>query len=95
MAMTIFSHDGIILDPPATSYPEAARRSLEIIKNRKDAKMPAPTPRDIISKNICGIEGIRIPFAKIIVENILQELKEEGYLIIEERELRTPMKKEI
>lgn len=46
------------------------------------------TPKDIISRHICGIEGIRIPFAKIIVENILHELKDEGYVILEEREMR-------
>lgn len=45
------------------------------------------TPRDIISKHILGIEGIRIPFAKIIVENVLQDIKEHGYIIIEESDL--------
>lgn len=46
------------------------------------------TPKEIISKNIISIEGIRIPFAKIIIENIMNDLKEEGYVIIDELELK-------
>lgn len=37
------------------------------------------TPKEIISKHIIGIEGIRIPFARIIVENIMIDLAEHGY----------------
>ena len=41
------------------------------------------TPKEIISKHIIGIKGIRIPLARIIVESILIELKEEGYCFAE------------
>lgn len=41
------------------------------------------TPKEIIAKHICGIAGIRIPFAQIIVENILCDLADEGYIITE------------
>lgn len=46
--------------------------------------MKSLSPKEIISKHICGIAGIRIPFAKIIVENILHDLREEGYSIVDE-----------
>ncbi len=52
------------------------------------------TPKEIITKHIIGIEGIRIPFAKIIIESILHDLSSEGYIIIEERDLRTLHNKE-
>jgi hypothetical protein len=52
------------------------------------------TPKEILSKHILGIAGIRIPFAKIIIENVIHELKDHGYIIIEERTLRTLPKKE-
>lgn len=47
------------------------------------------TPKEIISKHVLGIQGIRIPFGRIIVENILNDLQENGYIVVEERTLRT------
>lgn len=41
------------------------------------------TPKEIITKHIMSINGIRIPFAKIVVERIFTELGEWGYTIIE------------
>lgn len=41
------------------------------------------TPKEIITKHVMSINGIRIPFAKIVVERIFTELSEWGYTIIE------------
>ena len=41
------------------------------------------TPKEIITKHVMSINGIRIPFAKIVVERIFTELNEWGYTIIE------------
>lgn len=46
------------------------------------------TPRDIITKHIHKIEGIRLPAARITIDQIFKELEEEGYVIIEASELR-------
>ncbi len=45
------------------------------------------TAKEIISKHILGIAGIRIPFARIIVENIMKDLADNGYLIIDTTKL--------
>lgn len=41
------------------------------------------TPREIITKEIMAVKGIRIPFAKLIVERIFTALSEYGYTISE------------
>lgn len=46
------------------------------------------TPRDIITKAIHKIEGIRLPAARFTIDQIFRELEEEGYVIIEASELR-------
>ena len=45
-------------------------------------------PSEIIAERIRQIPGIRIPLVRIITENILQDLKDEGFVIVEERDLR-------
>ena len=41
------------------------------------------SPRDIITRHIMSINGIRIPFARIIIDRIFAELAEYGYTITE------------
>jgi hypothetical protein len=41
------------------------------------------TPRDIVTKHIMSIEGIRIPFARIIIDRIFADFKDYGYTISE------------
>lgn len=40
-------------------------------------------PKEIISKHIVAIEGMRIPYARMIVENILRDLEDEGYHVVD------------
>lgn len=48
------------------------------------------TPRDIVTKAVQSIDGIRFPQAKAVIDRIFRELAEEGYVIVEEHELRRP-----
>lgn len=46
------------------------------------------TPKDIVTRAVQSIDGIRFPVARAVVERIFSELAEEGYVILEESELR-------
>lgn len=46
------------------------------------------TPKDIVTRAVQAIEGIRFPLARATVDRIFRELEEEGYVIIEASELR-------
>lgn len=41
------------------------------------------TPAEVIAKNLKTINGIRIPFVRILTERILSDLKDEGFSIVE------------
>jgi len=45
------------------------------------------TPAEIIAKNIKTVKDIRIPFVRILTEKILTELKDHGYVIMEQAAL--------
>ena len=44
------------------------------------------TPRDIVTRAVQSIDGIRFPQARGVIERIFSDLAEEGYVIIEESE---------
>ena len=46
------------------------------------------TPKDIVTRAIQSIEGIRFPIARAVVERIFSDLADEGYVIVEESELK-------
>lgn len=46
------------------------------------------TPRDIITRAVQGIPGIRFPQAKATVDRIFKELEEEGFVIADAYEIR-------
>lgn len=46
------------------------------------------TPRDIITKAIQAIPGIRFPQAKATVDRIFKELEEEGFVVVDSYEIR-------
>lgn len=46
------------------------------------------TPKDIVTRAVQSIDGIRFPQARAVVDRIFSDLAEEGYVILEESELR-------
>jgi hypothetical protein len=44
------------------------------------------TPESIILKHIGTIKGMRVPMAKFIVQKIMKDLADEGYVISEARQ---------
>jgi hypothetical protein len=46
------------------------------------------TPRDIITKAIQNIPGMRFPLAKTTVDKIFRDLEEEGFEIVDSYEMR-------
>ena len=46
------------------------------------------TPKDIVTRAVQSIDGIRLPLARWVVDRIFSDLEEEGYVILEESELR-------
>ncbi len=52
------------------------------------------TPEEIIKKHISKVKGIRLPFIDIIAKKILNDFKDNGYIITDEYAFNQLMKKE-
>ena len=51
------------------------------------------TPEEIIKKHISKVKGVRVPFVNVLAQKILEDFKDNGYIITDEYALNQLMRK--